>query len=416
MIIRQASAILAVAASTSMHTHFAAAEVISTDATTTASTTASTTTHNNPELHAPFADAPPDPNSVLRSNTHPDMVLQRIAFGSCYKHQRETTAWDAMARRKPDLFLFIGDNVYNDCREVVFNAQDPMDNLVQHYKALSAVPEFAAFRATVPILATWDDHDFGLNDQGRNYPHKFRAQELFCAFWDPYDAERRSSPGIYDAETFGPEGQRVQIILLDTRFFRDDLEQGPPEPSAVRGIWGRYVPTTDTSKTLLGDDQWAWLEARLREPADLRIIASSIQVIADDHRFEKWGNFPHERYRLLELIRTTQANGVVFISGDRHRAELSLMDPAREPDPAAADVGYPLYDLTSSAITQSRGNFTNEINRHRLGSMLFDNNFGMIEVNWNARSLTLSLHTTDGQRVLERVLSLDKLQHNTNSR
>ena len=88
---------------------------------------------------------------------------------------------------------------------------------------------------------------------------------------------------------------------------------------------------------MLGEDQWAWLEEQLRTPAEVRLIASSIQVVAEDHGWEKWMNFPHERERLYRLIRETRAEGVVFLSGDRHLAELSMMDgggglPALRPD------------------------------------------------------------------------------------
>jgi hypothetical protein len=55
----------------------------------------------------------------------------------------------------------------------------------------------------------------------------------------------------------------------------------------------------------------------LRQPADVRVIVSSIQVLPDDHRFEKWGNFPAERRRLLALIRAT--GGVPALLADSWR-------------------------------------------------------------------------------------------------
>jgi alkaline phosphatase D len=109
----------------------------------------------------------------------------------------------------------------------------------------------------------------------------------------------------------------VQVILLDTRFFRSPLQVGAEEGEAGEGRRGRYAPNEDPTATMLGDAQWEWLAVQLRQPAELRLIGSSVQAIAKDHGFEKWGNFPAERRRLWRLIRETRANGVVLLSGDR---------------------------------------------------------------------------------------------------
>ena len=139
---------------------------------------------------------------------------------------------------------------------------------------------------------------------------------------------------------FGPDGKRVQMIMLDTRYFRSKLKRkpGPRNPSDP------YEGNPDPTTTILGADQWRWLGEQLRVPAELRLLVSSIQVVTEDHGFEKWMNFPHERERLFTLIRETGAEGVIILSGDRHLAELSMMD---------AQVGYPIYDLTSSGFNQA---------------------------------------------------------------
>ena len=106
---------------------------------------------------------------------------------------------------------------------------------------------------------------------------------------------------------------------------------------------GSYVPQDDPHVTMLGEEQWSWLEQQLRVPAELRILASSIQCVAEASGQETWSNLPHERQRLFDLIERTRAEGVVIISGDRHWAELSVLkDPRR----------YPIYDLTSSSFNQ----------------------------------------------------------------
>jgi alkaline phosphatase D len=151
-------------------------------------------------------------------------------------------------------------------------------------------------------------------------------------------------------------------------------------------------------------------------------------VIPDDHRFEKWGNFPQERRRLLRLLANTGEGGVVILSGDRHAGELSQFDPAREPDGKELDPRYPLLELTSSALTRSAPTtfggqlaasapkamvFRHELNRHRLGSLLPYNHFGLISVDWEAKdgpAVTLALHLDHGEEVLRHRVPLASLR------
>ncbi len=170
---------------------------------------------------------------------------------------------------------------------------------------------------------------------------------------------------------FGPEGKRVQVIMLDTRYFRSSpLKKKSP---VTRGE-GPYEPNPDPTTTMLGEDQWRWLEEQLRTPAEVRLIASSIQVVAEDHGWEKWMNLPHERERLFRLIRETGAAGVVFLSGDRHLAELSMMD---------GGAGYPFYDVTSARST--RPTRTSAANRHRVATAVYPREaVGRMRIDWSA--------------------------------
>ena len=342
--------------------------------------------------------------STARSGSaaDPEKAVQRIAFGSCCKQDKPQPIWDSIVELKPEMFLFIGDNIYGDSTD--------MEVLQAKWKQLGDQPGYQKLKQTCPVLATWDDHDFGADDAGADYPQRKESQQLFLDFFDePRDSPRRKQAGVYDAKVFGPADRKVQIILLDTRYHRSPLVKGykPGEPG--EGMRGIYVPNTDPTTTMLGAEQWAWLEQQLRVPAKLRIIASSIQVIPSEHGSEKWGNFPHERNRLLKLIETTRANGVVFISGDRHLAEISRLDrPAN----------YPLFDVTSSSLNAPSGNITkagirfmNEINSHRVGLQFFETNFGLIEIDWQLADPILRLQVRDelGQPVLQQRLSLNSL-------
>ena len=207
-------------------------------------------------------------------------TLSRIAFGSCADQNKPQPIWDAIIAWKPELFLFLGDNVYIDLLG--------MESWKYEYDKLARVSGFGNLRASCPIMAVWDDHDYGVNDGGAEYPKKAESQEIFLDFFnEPQDSWRRKNPGIYDAKLFGPPGKRLQIIMLDTRYFRSPWKR---DPSPER----RYQPQDDPSATMLGEEQWRWLEEQLKEQARIRIIVSSIQVVNDDHGFEGWGNFPRE--------------------------------------------------------------------------------------------------------------------------
>ena len=333
--------------------------------------------------------------------------LSRIAFGSCAQQDKPQPIWEAIVAAAPQLFLMLGDNVYADTED--------MNVLRAKYRQLGEQPGFRKLKQRCPIMATWDDHDFGANDAGAEYAKKRESQQVFLDFFGAAeDDPRRSRAGVYQARVFGPAPKRVQIILLDTRYFRSPLkkERAAGEPGEGRG--GVYGRNEDSQATLLGEAQWKWLAEQLDQPAEVRIIASSIQVVADEHGWEKWGNFPRERRRLLKLIRDAHATGVVLLSGDRHLAEISRLSPDG-PD----GVGYPLYDITSSSLNAPSGNmtkagtrFANEINSARVGLTYFDTNFGLLAIDWDEPDPTLRLQVRDekGDVVLQQRVALSDLQ------
>lgn len=332
--------------------------------------------------------------SVSAASSYPEsdssLAIDVIAFGSCAKEREPQPVWDAIRAHEPDLFLFIGDNNYADVwfeeGERIMAPVTSKTRFEEAYAMMAAKPGYIALTAATPLMATWDDHDYGANDAGKEYPLKDVAQEVF---WRSYGLPAKDplwqQAGVYHARLFGPAGRRVQVIMLDTRSFRDPLERrehrGPDQ--------GPYAPTRDRTLTLLGEAQWSWLEAELRKPADLRIIASSIQVIAYEHGWETWGNFPHERQRLFDLIDETDANGVIMISGDRHLAEFSL-----EAGLAAVRVPYPLWDFTSSGMTDSVEP-VDEPNRYRVGPVFRGTNYGLIQINWDASPASVDFENRD---------------------
>ncbi|NNE50374.1 MAG: alkaline phosphatase family protein, partial [Altererythrobacter sp.] len=231
-------------------------------------------------------ELPVAPANVSLARNH---TITRLAFGSCNHQLRSQNMWGQIAATNPDIFLFIGDNNYGD---QMWDGDAALTTLREAYGVMAGTPELAAFRAQVPMMITWDDHDYGFNDGGASFAYRGWSETIFETFWGSSD-EVKSRPGIYESRKFGEDGKITQIITLDTRFFRSDLATMPYQNE--RPPLGPYQPSSDPSKTMLGDAQWEWLEQELAKPADLRIVVSSIQVITDAHDYEAWENLPLER-------------------------------------------------------------------------------------------------------------------------
>ncbi len=322
--------------------------------------------------------------SVLTSET----VISTVAVGSCLDQTKPHPILTDIRTSKPDLFLMIGDNVYADA----MSARD----LTRAYGALGQSTRFQELARDVPILAGWDDHDYGRNDSGAEFELKGESKRLMLDFFgEPPDSERRARAGNYDAKIVGPPGRRVQFVVLDTRWFRDPLS---PAPAGA----GRYSPHDEPGSTMLGEAQWTWLQEQLRAPAELRVLITGVQLLVTEHAYESWGLFPAERERMLALIASSGAQGVVVLSGDRHRSELSCGFDAR--------IGYPLLELTASSL--NRANHQTEDNPLRLPGtpLVGDENFGVLQIDWEAGQLRLGVRGLGGGEVFSRSVGLEQLR------
>jgi len=340
------------------------------------------------------AHPPPRP---LRPIAHAPLAtaeaFTKIAIGSCADQHFAEPIWDTIRAEHPELFIFMGDNVYGDVA-----GNDPaMPELKTAYDTLRHIGNFRRFERETPVLPMWDDHDYGLNDAGAEFPLKAQSKALFLQFWGiPKTVARYSRPGLYDALIIGPPGQRIQIILLDLRWFRSPWRLAEhPGPGKER-----YIPDADPAKTMLGAAQWAWLEGELKKEAELRLIVSSIQVEAEGHGFERWGNFPLERQRLYDLIAKTRAGGVVLLSGDRHAGALYKQ---------AEGTPYPLYELTSSSLNKPV-DVKDLPDPARLAALFTKQNYGLLTIDWRLRTLRLELKDLEGETVMAVSVALAALK------
>ncbi len=290
--------------------------------------------------------------------------LTTVAFGSCNRQNLPQPLWPEVQKQRPQVWVWLGDNIYGDSEDMAV--------LAEKYAVQQQQPDYAQLASSTRVIGVWDDHDYGVNDGGKEYPQREESQQLFWDFvGEPADSPRRRQRGVYSAHTFGPPGKQVKILLLDSRYHRDTLHQAVQQ--------GVKVNLPNETGDVLGEEQWAWLEQELRNsPAQVHLIGNGIQVLPEDHRFEKWANFPRSRQRLLNLIASTKAPGVILLSGDRHHAEISRIERAGIP--------YPLYEITSSGLTHvTKEPTAPEVNRHRVGEVVNRLHFGLLTLDWSQK-------------------------------
>lgn len=341
-------------------------------------------------------NAPPSNDTFVHSDASNDSTFT-IAFGSCGHQDHDLPIFNTIVSHKPDLFVFLGDNIYGDTRD--------MKELRSKYDLLGSKSSYQNLKKNVPIIATWDDHDYGENDAGKDYPMKEESKEVFLDFFDePADSERRQHKGIYHSYAYEKNGKTIQVILLDVRSFRDDLRpyRGEFKDDSRYFYSLYYAPHPYTEyPSLLGEEQWKWLEGELKKPADVRVVGTGTQFGIEYNGYEAWANFPNEQLKFLNLIKKTKANGLLFISGDVHYAEISKMDIRNL---------YPIYDITSSGLSSS-WHFATP-NTYRIEGPVMENHFGLLTINCSLpvpsiRAEIWDIH--DNQR-LEYTISLNELQ------
>ena len=281
-------------------------------------------------------------------------IVYKLGIGSCVDQDYPTPAWASLEKESINSFFFLGDNIYGDV------PSGRLDNVILSYEKLN--DQMPSWLKNTEKLVIWDDHDYGLNDAGANYIYKAESQQIYNDAWNiDQNDPRRSREGIYFSELKDIAGKKILIVGLDTRYFRSNLIK----------IGNSYKPHKNSNTTILGPTQWQWLEKELSREHDILILASSIQVLATEHRFEKWSNIPHERDRLLALLNKLSSK-VLIISGDRHRSGFYKLDN--------------IYEFTSSSL--NKGIFPSyESDSLLLGKTYTQNNYGIVQFHENSLNL-----------------------------
>ena len=296
-----------------------------------------------------------------------------LSFGSCHKMDDPTSEviLKTIAAEQPDGFIWLGDIVYG-------KDGDPKD-LTQKYQRLANKAAYKHLKQNSQIYGIWDDHDYGMNDGGADYVHKVQSRKDFFEFLQlPKDHEAYQREGAYQVHNIVVHDQTIKLILLDNRYFKSPYTNSKKEGQ-------RYQK--DTRGTLLGKAQWAWLEKQLQNStATVHIFGSGIQFLSNQHRFEKWSNYPKERKKMMRLLRKYHVKNPIFLTGDRHMSELS-----------ATDMGYTtLIDATSSGMTEALTYNLKEENPYRVGPTIGEDSYGQLTIDWKNNSYKIAFKNTKG--------------------
>ena len=302
----------------------------------------------------------------------------KYGLGSCLDQDFDQPIWSSIKEENVDGFIFLGDNVYGD------HPSGSLSKMKTAYEIQKNKLPSWLMDNEKEILAIWDDHDYGLNDGGKDYKLKKEAQKMFLNFWNISPSDPRSiREGTYFKKTKNINGTEVEIIGLDTRYFRSKLLR--------KG--NAYKPNMQPDATILGQKQWKWFESSMNQTtASIIVILSSIQILATEHPYEKWANFPLERKRLLNLISlVSHDKTVVAVSGDRHRAGIYRNNH--------------FVEITASSLNKP-GSKDSETDKLLIDKIFPEINYGILDIEPEKNKITVSIHNRDGLVLNSHIIEL----------
>jgi alkaline phosphatase D len=303
-----------------------------------------------------------------------------IGFAGCAgytpKHER---IWRTIAGHDFPAFLLTGDNVYID------QPEHPAAQQYCYYRRQSR-PEFRAFTSSQSIFAIWDDHDFATDDS-RGGPEidtpewKVPVWEIFRNNWNnPQYGGGEERPGCW----FNFSIADVDFFMLDDRMYRTNPEQDSPSmlgPHQKEWLFEQLRASTGTFKFLITSVPWAYGT----KPGSL----------------DPWQGYKEERAEIFSFLHNHRIEGVILLSGDRHRADVWKIErPA----------GYDLYEFENAQLTNIH---THDTMPDALFSYNAKNMFGKLTIDTVASDpgVTYEIITIDDEPVHSTTVRLSDLSY-----
>ena len=240
----------------------------------------------------------------------------RFAFTSCMlDYYNQEDIWQQMVALDPDVIFLIGDNVYAD---VLKDMATPSDLWIRNIETRDRINLFRSKRL-IPVVATWDDHDYGMNNAGRDYPYKEESLVVFKTFFASDQSENFNMPGIGVASSFTLYG--YDFFLLDDRTFRTPIGESPE--------WH------------FGNEQSQWLWSNLQGKSHAFLISGDQFFGGYSPKDSFQGHHPERFSDFLDKLQASDTR-VVFLSGDRHFTEIMKIPHEM--------LGYQTYEFTASPV------------------------------------------------------------------
>jgi alkaline phosphatase D len=287
-------------------------------------------------------------------------------YGSSYE------IYDNIAEKKPAFFIWLGDNVY--LREPDWNTRAGIFHRYSHDRA---IPELQKLLASTHHYAILDDHDFGPNDSDKSFWNKSVTLEAFRLFWaNPSNGIN----GVNGVTTFFNWAD-CDFFLLDNRTNRDPNKR------------------IEDNKTELGEEQLQWLFDNLvNSYGTFKFVVMGGQFLSNSGMYESYTNygFESERRRIIDFIYRQNIKNVIFLTGDVHFSEMSVLKQKGKPT---------IWDITSSPLNSGvNTNGNKQPNSLRIPeSVIMKHNFAMLEISGKGKERILRVKFFDkkGNEIFE---------------
>ena len=251
----------------------------------------------------------------------------RIAFGACGDFRAaDQSAYDAIAKEKPLLFVNTGDLHYSDT-----NSTNPEDYRANYDNVLGHYAQGPLYRS-VPLAYMWDDHDFCGNDSDGTSIGRDAARATYKERVPHYPL-----PGAGGTMAQSFTVGRVRFIMTDLR--------SASVPAAQK---------ESATKSRMGAAQKAWFKQELINARDsgfpLVVWVSTMPWIAPAKLGDDtWGGYATERTELANFFRDNRINNLVLMVGDMHGL---AFDDGTNSDYATGG-GAPVTVLHAAALTSN---------------------------------------------------------------
>lgn len=286
-----------------------------------------------------------------------------VAVASCmdYKYEKEQKLiWNSLVNKKPDIIFMIGDNAYPMKKEYIKGPNSPKSLWLSFVNTRIRLSIFHKPKL-IPVLATWDDHDYGLNDGGSDFVHKKDSLRIHKAFFGPYGNYSSFSrgPGV----SFSFIGFNTQFIFFDNRSFRS-------RPKSLNSThWGK------------AQEKWAYKHLQSKKPT---WFIQGDQFFGAYHNWESYERLHNSSFKKMLGRLSKSPSPVFFISGDRHLFELMKLKPT--------DLPYTTYEMTTSSIhSRVFTNSSNPANPRRVKEITGKNHFALVKLNSNGSRMKMNI-------------------------